>query len=401
MQLKQRRKKDKAPPDPAPAAAPVGGIDTAVVLKHARRLALITVVCSLPYVVQQGYLWLHLRSGLLRPGVPIHGLRQILIVGTQSAGTTQTSEWLQELGAEVGHETSDSVYEFARDGTVSWIHGLRFMPGEPSPESIYGLCLKQHESMGFHPAAFGPPASNCSYRSRSWETCWRRECFSIVLREWGCALRGVHVGGSTFPPPPLRAGELHHTAPLDMVPCATPFARALLQVRHPLAVISSLVVKFCTAADARPHDSLVTFLRALFPHGLPSGATWEERSCLEAAGWYWLLYNEAMVAAGLPHYKIEDVGACDVARLAGFAVDEAADMSPVHPPTAAAVDAECARRAAEKAAAASDAAADAPHVNQRNLGRYNVTLADLRPLAQGLLAKRMVLLSRRLGYELA
>ena len=27
--------------------------------------------------------------------------------------------------------------------------------------------------------------------------------------------------------------------------------------------------------------------------------------------------------------------------------------------------------------------------------------ADLRPLAQGLLAKRMVLLSRRLGYELA
>ena len=187
-----------------------------------------------------------------------------------------------------------------------------------------------------------------------------------------------------------------------MVPCATPFARALLQVRHPLAVISSLVVKFCTSVDARPHDSLVTFLRALFPHGLPSGATWEERSCLEAAGWYWLLYNEAMLAAGLPHYKIEDVGACDVARLAGFAVDKAADMSPVHPPTAAAVDAECARRAAErKAAAASDAAADAPHVNQRNLGRYNVTLADLRPLAQGLLAKRMVLLSRRLGYELA
>ena len=100
MQLKQRRKKDKAPPDPAPAAAPTGGIDTAVVLKHARRLTLITVVCSLPYVVQQGYLWLHLRSGLLRPGVPIHGLRQILIVGTQSAGTTQTSEWLQELGAD-------------------------------------------------------------------------------------------------------------------------------------------------------------------------------------------------------------------------------------------------------------------------------------------------------------
>ena len=47
------------------------------------------------------------------------------------------------------------------------------------------------------------------------------------------------------------------------------------------------------------------------------------------------------------------------------------------------------------------ALAEAPHVNQRNLGRYNVTLADLRPLAQGLLAKRMVLLSRRLGYELA
>ena len=186
-----------------------------------------------------------------------------------------------------------------------------------------------------------------------------------------------------------------------MVTGETPLGGALVQVRHPLAVISSLVVKFCTSADERPHDSLVTFLRALFPNGLPSGATWEERSCLEAAGWYWLLYNEAMLAAGLPHYKIEDVGACDVVRLAGFAVDEAAVGGWTGDISAAAVDAECARRAAEKAAAASDAAADAPHVNQRNLGRYNVTLADLRPLAQGLLAKRMVLLSRRLGYELA
>ncbi len=75
--------------------------------------------------------------------------------------------------------------------------------------------------------------------------------------------------------------------------------------------------------------------------------------------------------------------------------------APAPPPPPAAAPPEGARRAPEKAAAAADAAAEAPHVNQRNLGRYNVTLADLRPLAQGLLAKRMVLLSRRLGYELA
>eukprot|EP00965_Chrysotila_dentata_P155638 5142920-Pleurochrysis_carterae.AAC.2 len=37
---------------------------------------------------------------------------------------------------QVGHEVSDTVWSFSRDGTVSWLHGLRFLPGNAPQRSI-------------------------------------------------------------------------------------------------------------------------------------------------------------------------------------------------------------------------------------------------------------------------
>lgn len=51
----------------------------------------------------------------------------MLIVGTMGSGTAQMSRELMRLGVEVGHEVSDSEHELCRDGTISWVHGIRFL----------------------------------------------------------------------------------------------------------------------------------------------------------------------------------------------------------------------------------------------------------------------------------
>ena len=218
-------------------------------------------------------MWLHLQSGFLRSPVATDSARQLLIVGTQSSGTTGTADGLQRLGLEVSHESSDATWSFARDGTVSWLHGLRFLrrPSDVDEHaaSIRALCATFRPSMGFHPAMFRVPRRGCSYRSK-WDGCWRAECIDIVAAEWGCALA---EGGAR---------------------CETPFAASLLQVRHPLRTIESLAVKFCPSLDDAAHPHLSAFLRAILPEaGWPAGAG----SCLETMGWFWARYNAAMLDA--------------------------------------------------------------------------------------------------------
>ena len=218
-------------------------------------------------------MWLHLQSGFLRSPVATDSARQLLIVGTQSSGTTGTADELQRLGLEVSHESSDATWSFARDGTVSWLHGLRFLPRPSDVDehaaSISALCATFRPSMGFHPAMFRVPRRGCSYRSK-WDGCWRAECIDIVAAEWSCALA---EGGAR---------------------CETPFAASLLQVRHPLRTIESLAVKFCPSLDNAAHPHLTAFLRAILPGaGWPVGAG----SCLETMGWFWARYNAAMLDA--------------------------------------------------------------------------------------------------------
>ena len=257
-----------AAPTPAAAAPPQPAAGNTV-----RNIAVITLVIGGPYAAYLGYMWLHLQSGFLRSPVATDSARQLLIVGTQSSGTTGTADGLQRLGLEVSHESSDATWSFARDGTVSWLHGLRFLRRPSDVEdhaaSISALCATFRPSMGFHPAMFRVPRRGCSYRSK-WDGCWRAECIDIVAAEWGCALA---EGGAR---------------------CETPFAASLLQVRHPLRTIESLAVKFCPSLDNAAHPHLSAFLRAILPEaGRPAGAG----SCLETMGWFWARYNAAMLDA--------------------------------------------------------------------------------------------------------
>lgn len=267
-----------------------------------RNLLLISVVVAGPYVALVGYCWLHLWSGLLRRPVTVDMIRPLLIVGTQSSGTTWMTAELNKLGLEIGHEVSDTTWHFARDGTVSWFHGIRFFIGNVSSDSLHILCSRYRANMGFHPAMFRKPRLNCSYR-QVWNKCWQEECIDILSQEWGCAIDSS---------------------------CETPYNRSLLQLRNPIRTAESLAFKFCASTKVlkdekrsiefgSPHPFFIEFVAALWPehHG------WGLHSCIEAVGWYVGLYMNDMLRAsdrGLIHesYAIEESDACSVSELGGL-----------------------------------------------------------------------------------
>ena len=62
--------------------------------------------------------------------------RQLLVVGTMGSGTTATATGLAALGLEVKHESSDTLVNLARDGTVSWFHGVRLFADTPREATV-------------------------------------------------------------------------------------------------------------------------------------------------------------------------------------------------------------------------------------------------------------------------
>ena len=88
-------------PAAAPVPAPAAALPQPAARNTARNLSLITLIIGGPYAIYLAYMWLHLQSGLIRPPVATNGARQLLVVGTQSSGTTGTTEALQRLGLEV------------------------------------------------------------------------------------------------------------------------------------------------------------------------------------------------------------------------------------------------------------------------------------------------------------
>jgi len=397
----------KKPEEKAPAPATPDD-PRATPSNHLRNLAIITFVIAIPYAAWVSYLYLHLQSGLLRAPLAVSSPRQMLIVGTQSSGTTEMASNLQALGLEVAHESSDTLWSFARDGTVSWLHMLRLMPGAAAEDTLVEICRSSRRNMGFHPAMFRTPRRGCSYR-QEWDTCWRRECLELIDEEWGCASRTAD--SATAPKRPggwrkaaRRAAGIGSAAAFDTSPssgtCETPFARTLLQVRHPLRVAESLSVKFCEGLDSEPHAHLRAFLRALWP-----GHPWDALGCAATAAWYWTLYNEAMLAAhraGTIHswYRVEQSSACAVAQEAGFLATDTA----IDPGTQQRASAAC----AAKVAASGGVKLDAPPAgrtrkNQVNKGRLNLTLVDVVQAAGGAgkdLEARMQRLAKEFGYEL-
>lgn len=277
-----------------------------------------------PYFLYVAYMYLRLeRPDLLtplgihlRPAVAISETRQVLIVGSMSSGTVQVASDLSaHFKLEIGHESSDSQSEFVRDGTVSWIHVLRYL--EPPAKqtdattAYLNLCERFTPKMGFHPAMYRP-STKCSQRVQ-WDKCWMRECLAIVRQEWGCAL------------------------PTTENQCETPFATVLHQTRHPVRTIESLVVKFCQGDKLETgivSPEFLKFASALFGRS----HNFTNDSCVEAAAHYVLQYNHAMIEAQSNFlingvYRVEETSPCDVAKMAGFLVNDK-NKKPVYPPSA-------------------------------------------------------------------
>lgn len=328
-----------------------------------RDLAFITFVVAGPYLAYNAYLFILLQSDLFRPHVALNETRQVLIVGLQSSGTTQMTASLKGLGLEIAHENSEASWNFCRDGTISWMHALRFMPPKDEAgmkKSVTLLCRAHHASMGFHPAMFRSN-SGCSYRSK-WDGCWARECAHIAISMWGCALSEDH-------------------------PCETPFTTSLLQVRHPLRNAESLVVKFCEEESARPVEPFLVFAHALFP-----GHPWELQPCYVTMARFWLLYNEAMIQAldrGAIHgfYAVEKTTPCAVASLAGFG--EAPYVPSREAYLASCLDADPFERVDPKEVR-----------NRRNKGLVSLSLGNITLADEGL-AKDIEALGARFGYDLS
>ena len=38
-----------------------------------------------------------------------------------------STELRTKLSLEIGHESTDAAWDFTRDGSVSWFHGIRFL----------------------------------------------------------------------------------------------------------------------------------------------------------------------------------------------------------------------------------------------------------------------------------
>ena len=292
----------------------------------------ITAIILIPYYLYLSYYFLLLQHpdvvarasfGIWkpRPRVKLKDPRQVLIVGTMSSGTSQTAHDLREkLKLEIGHETADTSWNFVRDGTVSWFHGIRFLDFSAAGEdaaaankrhSFLALCTNFTESMGFHPSMYRE--SNCSVREK-WSNCWMIECLRVLHEEWGCAVE------------PSRT-------------CVTPFATVLYQTRHPLRTIESLVTKFCRGGlNGTLHDAFVKFGLALFPQ-----RDFQGMSCIDAAGYYVLEYSRAMLSASVAgaisnRYKVEEASPCDIAAMAGFDGSDA-----IHPPQRQRIQSICAR----------------------------------------------------------
>mmetsp|Transcript_49603 Transcript_49603/g.120326 ORF Transcript_49603/g.120326 Transcript_49603/m.120326 type:complete len:432 (-) Transcript_49603:717-2012(-) len=281
----------------------------------------ITVAVMIPYFLHSWYLYLRLErpdlvadytQGLVRwrPAVTLEGIRPVLIVGTISGATTQVAHDLQyHMDLEVCHENSGTTRHFCRDGTVSWMHGLRFLNRTTDKmqhyRSLAALCTNFTPSMGFHPRMFRDN-SKCSIRTK-WGRCWAKECLDLIHHEWGCAWNEIDGDDSDNKEDTTNPGT----------PCQTPYARTLHQTRHPLRTVESLVSKFCP--NNQPIDEgFAQMVHALFPqHDFGS------YSCLQSTSYYVLEYHKAMrraVQAGLIQqtYQVEETTPCQVASLGGL-----------------------------------------------------------------------------------
>jgi hypothetical protein len=391
------RREKRAQAAPAPRKVTKYDDETSayqIIRNHwATPIFIITAVILGPYRLWEQAQWLILQkphvitqlTGIqLRPAVALNETRPLLIVGTMSGGTTQVAaDLVHYFQWEVGHESSDSTTAKVRDGTVSWFHGVRFLPRPGTADadltlamwmqSILKICTNFTPNVGFHPRMY--KSANCSTgpfstTSAAWSACWRRECVALLHAEWGCAWTSA---------------------------CETPFRRTLHQVRHPLRTMESLVTKLCVGGlNGTVHAGLQRLFSALFP--LPPAAStrkrnekdqttdsswWDTLSCIETAGYYVASYQRAMLkasAASLIYakYAVERTSPCDVARLAGFVVnDTTAAATGIYPPSQARASLLCQQNMSDDAKPPAYLQPMISTTYQVNQGQVQLTWEDL------------------------
>lgn len=302
-----------------------------------------------------------------RPALELSSARALLIVGAPSSGTSQMAKELSLLGLQVGHEVSDPVGSLCRDGTVSYVHGAlryaRFRSEAEREATVSKLCSRPRPN-SFNAAMvdggrFGNGIKCVVRGDPPWDECWAGECVRVARRELGCASQ---TGSATSS---LQAGA--SSAPPRN--CTTPFERVLVQVRHPIRWIESVVAAFCrgsddaaTADDTVMLDTLSTLFgevssqlsaRAVVPGelvggpGPASGGTSGRASlkaarlrarkvmrsvrrrpaaqspeaageCSRRAGWLYLAFYRRMLSVRppLPVFRVEHTPPCEVLRLA-------------------------------------------------------------------------------------
>ena len=98
------------------------------------------VFLGIPYVTYFAFRWVVLQHPFLpgmRPAVTLGDPRQVLILGSMSSGTSSIADDLRRNQIlEVGHEDTDTNWKFVRDGTVSWFHGIRYVPTNDQADKV-------------------------------------------------------------------------------------------------------------------------------------------------------------------------------------------------------------------------------------------------------------------------
>lgn len=327
----------------------------------------------------------------------LSALRQLLILGTMGSGTTATAQALSKLGVEVAHESSDSLVNLCRDGTVSWAHALRYLviAADRRESTVSHLCSNARHG-AFHHLMFDGGALGggfgCTARGTMWDSCWENECLRVMRRELGCAA-------------------------LSPSNCTTPFTRALLGVRHPLRTIESNIVSFCRGGDdsseAAMSIQLDTYNVLMPPPPRPAHANATASSrrtdrtftgdgeCARQFGWWWVRYIRLVRPVAFATYRVEDTPPCAILKLGGvLPADSAAPpASAVPPSTVELARAKCAAAAVGGRPRRGTAAHGS--VNHRNGAHghapLRITFRSLRAV-DAQLAAAVSDLARELGY---
>jgi hypothetical protein len=343
-----------------------------VIRRHPLFWALILL--GFPYLLFVGWRWVVLQHPFLtgmRPAVGMNDTRQVLIIGSMSSGTSSIAQALREdVGIEVGHEDSDTLWTFVRDGTVSWFHGIRYWkhPENRSASHVVSdLCRmawrfrNSKSNYGFGPTLFGTPEYNCSLIHPKFNQCFHHACSKALTREYGCALT---------------------TTPNNRDSCNPPFQTTLLQTREPWKIVQSLAAKYCLDSGKiapKPPTTLWFLLNAM---GLVKNEDCVQQMILYVTGFYnTILDNKPDII----FYPIESTTPCEVALMAGLGNVTATVYGPNHN-----IVVEMCQKNSD------EAIIKTPRANVINHGR--ISLQDVLPYATPGLEDDIKALYQRLGY---